>query len=311
MTSRTGIDRVKWFVYTHFERLLVVLLVASLVVIHGFVEDYKIAFLSFYYLPILVGGFYLGRNSAVWAAVLIVSLVLFFQAVLGLDGPPGLVEPTLLTLVPWGGFLILTAFAVGGLAEQRKAQADDLKSTYTALLEILTFYLESSETQHRGHSQHVAERAVAIGRELGMRTEELEDLRIAALLHELGPQDPRLTRLLAQLPRPVQGIPVAGSMRSALDLASEYLRYHEHVGGDWPVDQLRVSAAVKILAVADAYETLLAPGGSRPPFAPWTALEEIEKGAGQFFASEAVQALKRIVTGAGRTERRERVASGA
>lgn len=293
MTQRPGIDRVKWFVFMHFELLLVVLMVASLVAIHVFVE-HKIAFLSFYYLPIIAAGFFLGRKAAMSAAVFIVALVAFFQAVAGLEGPAGLLEPSLRTLLPWAAFLLLTAYTVGRLADQRKAQADDLKGTYVALLELLTFYLESSERHNGGHSRLVAERALAIGRELGLREGELEDLHVAGLLHEMGPQDPRFSRLVAQLPMPVRGLPVAGSMRSALDLVAEYAHYHEQVGGDWPVDQIRISLGAKILAVADAFETLLMPGAGRPPFAPWTAIEEIEKGAGQTFGTEVVKALKKV-----------------
>jgi len=295
MSSRSGIDRVKWFVFRHFERLLVLLLVASLLAIHGFIE-YKKAFLSFYYLPVIVAGFYLGRNAAVRAAVLVVALVAFFQMYVGLGDGAGFFDARIVfTLVFWGGFLILTAFAVGTLADQRKANADDLKSAYVALLDVLTFHLESTEAHHqRGHSHLVAERAVSIGRELGLREEELDRLRVAALLHELGPHDQRLTRLLEQFPGATRGLPVAGSMRAALDLLVEYGHYHEQVGGDWPVDELRISVGAKILAIADAYETLLMPGAGRAPFAPWTALEEIEKGAGHTFGSEVVRALKRV-----------------
>src|SRR5262249_15623472 len=162
----------------------------SMLVIHWFI-DQKIAFLSFYHLPIIAAGFYLGRRSAVWSAVLIVGLVAFFQAVVGLDGNAAITSgrvntALLLTLIPCGGFLILPGYVVGTLADQRRARLEDLKGAYMTMLELLTFHLESTERQNRGHSFRVAERAVALGRELGMRTEELEDLRVAALLHEVG-----------------------------------------------------------------------------------------------------------------------------
>ena len=57
-----------------------------------------------------IAGFYLGRATAVLSAVLVVSLVLFFQAVQGLGVAAGLRPDILLTLVPWGGFLILTGW---------------------------------------------------------------------------------------------------------------------------------------------------------------------------------------------------------
>jgi hypothetical protein len=297
VTRQTALDRARWFVFEHFELMLVLLLVSSMLAIHWFV-DQKLAFLNFYYLPVIAAGFYLGRRSAVWSSVLIVGLVAFLEMFVGLDGSAaiftGVSMNLLLTLIPWAGFLILTGYVVGTLADQRRARLDDLKSAYMTMLELLTFHLEASERHNRGHSFRVAERAVALGRELDMRSEELEDLRVAALLHELGPQDPRLLRLFEQFPGDVRQLPIATSMRAALDLVSEYSHYHEHVGADWPVDLVRGSLAVKVLAVADAFETLQMPSPNRPPFSPWSAVEEIERGAGQIFATDVVRALRKL-----------------
>ncbi len=287
-------NRVRQSLYDHFEQTLVVVLVASLLLIN-FAVDYKLAFLSFYYLPVIAAGFLLGRNNAVWAAVLTVLLVTFFQAVTGLGGTPGFSVLSLMYFVPWGGFLILTSYVVGTLSDQRKERADDVKRTYFALLELLTFHLDAADRHRRGHSYRVAERAMAIGRKLGMRGDEVEDLRVAGLLHEMGPQDPRVARMFADFPREIREVPVAASMHLALDSVTAYGRYHELIGDDWPVDALRIPMAVKILAVADAYETLLTPTDTRPAFAPWNALEEIDRSAGRTFATEVVHALRHTI----------------
>ena len=280
--------------YDHFEQALVVVLVASLVLIN-FVVDYKLAFLSFYYLPVIAAGFLLGRNSAVWSAVLTVLLVTFFQAVTGLGSVPGFSAPTVMYFAPWAGFLILTAYVVGSQADRVRAREADVKRTYFALLEMLTFHLDATERHRRGHSYRVAERAMAVGRKLGMRGSQLEDLRVAGLLHELGPQDPRMARMFADFPREIREVPVASSMRAALDSVAAYSRYHELIGDDWPIDALRIPMSVKILAVADAYETLLTPTDTRPAFAPWNALEEIDRSAGRTFATEVVHALRHTI----------------
>lgn len=293
MTPQSVIERMRWRVFEHFERLLVVLLVASLLVIHWFV-DYKLAFLSFYYLPIILAGFLVRRHTAVWAAVLIVNLVVFFQLVQGLQGPPGFDAAVTLTIVPWAGFLILTGYAVGTLAEQRQARLDDVKQSYVTMLELLTFSLEATEKENRGHSHRVAELAVRLAQALGLRDAETENVRVAALLHEVGPESPRLLTLVSRFPGGIKGLPIADAMQGATRLLSEYTRYYEVVGDDWPVDQLPMSVGSKILAVADAFETLQLPSPHRPALAPWSAITEIERGAGRVFASEVVQALKRI-----------------
>lgn len=300
MVSQTALDRVKWLVFDNFERVLVASLVASMLVIHWFV-DYRVAFLSFYYLPIIVAGFLMGRNPAVWAAVFVIVLVGFFQAVEGLEGAAGFYPTILYALVPWGGFLVLTGYVVGTLAEQREARLADLKQSYLAMLELLTFALEASEHETRGHSQRVAATAARLARELGLHESEVENVRAAALLHEIGPESPRLLKVFAAFPGGVKGLPVAGAMRGATQLLDEYARYYEIVGDEWPVDQLQLSIGVKILAVADAFETLQMPSPIRPAMAPWSALDEVEKGAGRVFASEVVRALRARAAPPGRT----------
>ncbi len=279
------------FVNRYFERLLVVVLVASLLLIQQFIE-YKLAFLSFYYLPIILAGFLVGRRMAVWASVFIVLLVGFLQAFRGIESGAGIGPEELFHLIPWGGFLILTAYSVGALAEQRKARTDDIRATYLAMLELLTLHVDNSDRMRRGHSHRVGERAVALARELGLTDVQQEDLRVAGLLHEMAPSDPRLARLMTDLP--ASGDMKLSSMRSALRHVDEYSHYHEVVSTGWPVDKTRISIGAKILAVADAYETLQTPTPVRQAFAPWTALEEIERGAGTTFASDVVKALRKV-----------------
>ena len=45
---QTALDRARWFVFEHFELVLVLLLVSSILAIHWFIDE-KIAFLNFYY----------------------------------------------------------------------------------------------------------------------------------------------------------------------------------------------------------------------------------------------------------------------
>lgn len=288
-------ERLKSFVTEHFEQVLVVFLVASLVLIHWYVDE-KVAFLSFYYLPVIVAGFELGRRGGVFSALLIVVLVAFFQAVVGLAGEPGFADRVTITLVPWAGFLILTGYVVGLLSEQRSQKLAELKDAYITMLELLIYHLESSERHARGHSFRVGARAAGIARALGLKDEEVERVHVAGLLHELSPSDPRLMRLFENFPGGATELPIAASMRAALDLVREYAGYYEHVGGDFPVDHLKLALGTKILAVADAFETLQVGTGSRPALTSWAAVEEIAKGQGVTFATHVVQALRSTVS---------------
>jgi hypothetical protein len=303
MAHPRPLERAKLFLFRHFERIFVLVLVLAIVVMHALVEQ-KFAFLSFYYLPMILAGFYGGRRFAVTAGVFIVALVLFYQDVQGLDMAPGLSGAALLALVPWAGFLILTGYVVGGLAEQRQARLADVKNAYLATLELLTYHIESTERHQQGHSNRVAEVATALARELELPEEELENLRVAALLHEVGTRDQRLLQLLSRSVTD-PAVAVARVMRGAAEIIAEYGHYYEIVGEDWDIEALPIPVTVKILAVADAFETLQMATPVRPAFPKWSALEEVEKGAGKTFSKDVVRALRSV---AGRPESSERVA---
>lgn len=292
MAQPTWTDRFRLFFLRHFERMFILLLVGAMLGIHYVVEQ-KYALLSFYYLPMILAGFVGGRRFAVVSGLFAVSLVLFFQAVEGLGSEPGFSLDAIVTLVPWGGFLILTGYVVGGLAEQRAARLAEVKNAYLATLELLAFHIEATERHQQGHSKRVSDLAVAIAGELDLSDGDAEDLRIAAMLHEVGSKDQRLLRLLARSGAD-GAVPLGRAMRGAAQIISEYGHYYEIVGEDWDIDALPLPMTVKVLAVADAFETLQMATPVRPAFPKWTALEEIEQGAGRTFARDAVRALRTV-----------------
>jgi hypothetical protein len=292
VAQQRPLERAKLFFFRYFEQTFVLLLVLAMVAIHNLV-DQKFAFLSFYYLPMILAGFYGGRRFAVMAGVFVVGLVFYWQDMKGLDMLPGLYGDALLLLVPWAGFLILTGYVVGGLAEQRQARLAEVKNAYLATLELLTYHIESTERNQQGHSNRVSGVAVAIAHELGLPEDDAEDLRVAALLHEVGTRDARLLRLLSRSVTD-SSVTVARAMRGAAEIIGEYGHYYEIVGEDWDIEALPLPLTVKVLAVADAFETLQMATPVRPAFPKWSALEEVEKGAGKTFAKDAVRALRAV-----------------
>src|SRR3989441_11653280 len=96
------VERAKLFFFRNFERIFVLLLVLAIVAIHALVEQ-KFAFLSFYYLPMILAGFYGGRRFAVMAGGLVVALVFYYQDFPGLDMLSGFYAHALSPLGPWGG----------------------------------------------------------------------------------------------------------------------------------------------------------------------------------------------------------------
>ena len=60
------------------------------------------------------------------------------------------------------------------------------KSSYVATIDALIAAVEARDQYTRGHSQRVSSFAVKIAEEMGMNKEEVEELRIAGILHDIG-----------------------------------------------------------------------------------------------------------------------------
>ena len=170
----------------HFEKILVGIILAAAFAGTYLVEE-KFIILNFYYLPVLTAGYFLGRRVGVLAAVfsilaVIVCIFLFPKRFLGV----GEILIGVAQLCSWGGFLILASFTVGTLYERNEQRIKELKNAYIGVLEILSKYLESTDRYTKGHSVRVSELAMEIGIAMGFSRPEVENIRVAGLLHDIG-----------------------------------------------------------------------------------------------------------------------------
>src|SRR5437868_13601732 len=111
-------DRVKRYVLGNFEQLFVLLTLVTTAVTN-YVLPLKLAFLNFYFLPIVLAGYFLGRRRAVLGAVLCVLMVGIFVVLFPASFAPSGRSLDLYAHIPmWGGFLILAGAVVGRLHEK-------------------------------------------------------------------------------------------------------------------------------------------------------------------------------------------------
>ncbi len=110
--------RLRNFIVRHLE-FIFILIVASIVVAVFYFLPNKIAFLNFFFLPVLAAAFFLGKRPAVMSAVLCsLSGVLFAYYRPEWFTVTGTHLNAFLALATWGGFLIITAAAIGSLQER-------------------------------------------------------------------------------------------------------------------------------------------------------------------------------------------------
>ena len=159
-------DRLKAYLVGNFEQLFV-LVTLVVTVTANYVVPLKLAFLNFYFLPIILAGYYLGRRRAVLGAVLCVLLVGVFVLVFPEWFEVSTRAVDLYAHIPmWGGFLILAGAVVGRLHEKL---ADEMAATrrLNEELQQQQVELEQANAALRDHTENLESR-------VRDRTEELE-----------------------------------------------------------------------------------------------------------------------------------------
>lgn len=186
------------------------------------------------------------------------------------------------------------------LCEQRKR----LKETTVGTVRALVSAGDARSPFFRGHSLRVAEYALAIGREMGLDAARLEDLRYAALLHDIGRNavDPRILRKPGPLRQDERSAVMAHAACGAELLEaipvfrhlSPAVRHHHewYAGGGYP-DSLSgegIPLLARIVAVADAFDAMTSPRPYRGPFTVEEARERLKAGRGVQFCPRVVDA---------------------
>ncbi len=160
------------------------------------------------------------------------------------------------------------------------AEAVDKKSPWTA-----------------GHSKRVTEFALAIAGELGWTEEQLDELRLIGLLHDLGKigtpgvilnKAEKLTNKEYALIKkhPEDGAQIISHMKQLCGLVPAVRHHHEWYNGKGYPDGLQgeeIPLAARILAVADAYDAMTADRPYRKGLSRKKALERLQNAAGEQF----------------------------
>jgi HD-GYP domain-containing protein (c-di-GMP phosphodiesterase class II) len=183
----------------------------------------------------------------------------------------------------------------------------DLKELLVGLTRSLTTALDAKDTYTFGHSERVARIAVEIGRELGLDPDELGDLYLAGLLHDVGKigiRDTVLQKTEALLPEEqehvqehvVIGYSILADLRQIRNLLPGVLYHHERYDGRGYPEGLSgedIPLLARILAVADAYDAMSHPRPYRDALPNRQVEEILIAGAGTQWDKRVVDAFCR------------------
>jgi response regulator RpfG family c-di-GMP phosphodiesterase len=193
---------------------------------------------------------------------------------------------------------------LGAMADERKGRTEKV---VLGVIESLVFAMEAKDKYTAGHSRRVTDIAVAIGKELSLAEDEIDDLKWAALLHDVGKVavDLSVQNKTGELtPDEYRHIMIHSFVGSGIvkpvtnkKIAEVIRHHHDHFDGTGLEQTLKGTAIpleARILALADAFDAMTSERPYRKALSIEQAVDEIKQCAGKQFDPKIVKAFMSI-----------------
>ncbi|MGE5485732.1 MAG: PAS domain S-box protein [Ignavibacteriales bacterium] len=195
-------------------------------------------------------------------------------------------------------------------AEDRMYRNKLLESKSTRSFIFLSLQKTLRERSHETeeHAQRLKETAVRIGRVLGLSDSKMDELSLLAALHDIGkiaipdsillkPSGLSAEEWQTVRRHPEIGYRIAASSPEMAPIAEAILSHHERWdGAGYPqgLKEGQIPLISRIIAVADAYDTMTHRSQYKDPIDGEAAAEEIRRNAGTQFDPEVVRAFLEV-----------------
>jgi putative nucleotidyltransferase with HDIG domain len=169
--------------------------------------------------------------------------------------------------------------------------------------------IDERTTYLRGHSERVASYSADIARELGIDADQVERIRLAALLHDIGTVgiEDSIVRKEAPLTpeefeivkaHTVKGASILRPIQAIGDLIPGVELHHESLDGQGYPYGLRgeeIPMMARIIAVADSFDAMTTTRPYQAAMDPEYVLEVLNRLASKRYDASAVNALTSLV----------------
>ena len=186
----------------------------------------------------------------------------------------------------------VAAMTVSGF-EDRHA----LEEVYLGTIATLMETVEAKDEYTRGHTDRVTELADALAKEVGVKGEQLENIRRAAALHDIGKIAVPDRVMLKPGALDADEYSLIKEHPARADRILQHLRFldsvriiarahHERYDGNGYPDRLQgeeIPLGARILTIVDSYDAMTSVRSYRKAMSPWDALAEIQTNAGKQF----------------------------
>ncbi|HEX9976836.1 MAG TPA: HD domain-containing phosphohydrolase [Dehalococcoidales bacterium] len=182
------------------------------------------------------------------------------------------------------------------LQQKVNQQTVEIRRLFLGAIEALVFALEAKDKYTAGHSRRVTDIALAIGRELNLPEDDIEDLRWGSLLHDVGkiavdqfvqnkpgkltPAEYEHIMIHAQVGAGIVK-PVVND--SVMEIVGHHHDHYDGTGLHQVVVGKDIPLGARILAVADAFDAVTSNRPYRPAMPVEEARQEIRRCIGTQF----------------------------
>ncbi len=192
--------------------------------------------------------------------------------------------------------------------EKLKDTLESLRKAFGATIQVMVSAVEARDPYTAGHQLRSAGLAVAIAAEMGLPHDQVEGIRMAASIHDIGKlsipaeilsKPAKLTNIEFSLIKehPLKGYELLRDVESPWPLAEIVYQHHERMNGSGYPRNLKgddILMAARILAVADVVEAMASHRPYRPALGMDAALEEIGHNRGTLYDTGVADACLRL-----------------
>jgi len=196
-----------------------------------------------------------------------------------------------------------------GLLAERERNLEQLALSLSSVTEVVSQVVESRDPYTAGHQRRVAALAVRIAEDMGMSAPQIDEIRIAALLHDVGKisvpaeilsKPGKLSPLEFELIKghSEAGYRILASANMGGEIAEVVYQHQERCDGSGYPRELcgdELLQGAKVLMVADVVEAMSSHRPYRVALGVDAALAEIERGAGRQYDAEVAEACRRVI----------------
>ncbi|MBN1375556.1 MAG: response regulator [Dehalococcoidia bacterium] len=186
-------------------------------------------------------------------------------------------------------------------------QRKETQKLFLNSIESLVFALEAKDKYTAGHSRRVASIAVAIAGEMGLEGDEMDNIRLGALLHDTG----KIAVAHDIMNKPGQltedeyrhvmahasigaGIVKPVVNQQILDIIIHHHDFYNGKGYDQNISGDRVPLGARIIAVADSYDAMTSDRPYRSALTGEQGMNEIMRCSGTQFDPAVASAFQRV-----------------